>query len=146
MKQRGKVLVIEDDDHWHYDIKECLINAGFHVEVVTGFRAALAKVQKELFHFITIDMQLKETTTDANQFEGWDILDTVNKLRIQDRTPVMVITGFEQEYHDLEKAKKAEPLFFMGKGSFDEKEFISIVIRETDRTNLRFKDDHRESI
>ena len=144
MKQRGKVLVIEDNAHWQYDIKECLIKAGFYVEVVSGLQAALAKVQKELFHFITIDMQLKESTTDSNNFEGWDILTIVNKLRIQDITPVMVITGFEQEYLDLEKAKEATPLFFMGKGKFDEQEFISIVIREVERANLRFKDDHRD--
>jgi CheY-like chemotaxis protein len=143
MRTRGKVLVIEDNRYWQTDLREYLEAANYYVEVADNLDKALEKVKKELFHFITIDMQLKESTVDAETFEGWEILQIVIKLRVQRTIPVMVITGFEMEYQELRHEKECEALFFMSKGNFDGKKFIDIVERETHMTGLTFFNDHR---
>ena len=111
--------------------------------VVSDLSLALQKVKSEIYHFITIDMQLDESNVDAHKFEGWDILEIIKKLRVQDITPAMVITGFNKEYKDLKEMKKLESIFFMYKGKFDRTEFIDIVERAVKSKDLRFKDDHR---
>jgi CheY-like chemotaxis protein len=140
---KGKVLVIEDDEFWKSDLCEFLEDAGFHVEVVSELEKALEKVKKERFHFITIDMQLNEANIDSQKYEGWEILEIIKKLRVQDITPAMVITGFGEEYSELKNKKKLEAIYFMSKGLFDKKEFIEIIEKEVSRRDLRFKNDFR---
>jgi DNA-binding response OmpR family regulator len=143
MKGKGKVLVIEDDESWQNNLREFLELEGFYVEVVSDLEKAIQKVEKEIFHFITIDMNLDETKNDPENFEGWDILKKIEKLRIKSRTPTYVITGYGEEYHDLKGKKKLEAIFFMDKAEFDRKEFIETIKREVDRINLKFFNDHR---
>ena len=140
---KGKVLVIEDNLDWQADIKEYLEFDGFHVEIANNLEAALKKVREHRFHFITIDMQLDEKNMEADKFEGWSVLELVKKLRIQDITPAMIITGFGEHYKMLKSVKKVESLFFMEKGEFDRKTFLEIINREVERIDLRFKNDYR---
>lgn len=144
MKERGKVLVIEDEQEWQNDLREYLAEAGYHVEICDNLETALQKVIKEQFHFITLDMRLSKEM-DPSKFEGWSILEIVKKLRTQDITPVMVITGHETDYERLKNKKEVESLFLMGKGEFNREEFIAIINREVDRRNLKFNNDHRQN-
>jgi CheY-like chemotaxis protein len=142
VKERGKVLVVEDNQNWQKDIKKCLQKAGLFVEVVDNLNTAIYKIKNELFHFITIDMELIEGTS-PQAFQGWDLLAAIKKLRIQRTTPVMVITGFEQDYLELKKGKNIDALFFMGKGEFDDQKLIDIIINSIDKHDLHFPNDHR---
>jgi CheY-like chemotaxis protein len=140
---KGKVLVIENEEPWKTYIREFLEEAGFFVEVVENLDDALQKMKNELFHFITIDMQLDTRTTSSKDFEGWKILEEVKKLWIHDRTPTMIITGFEDKYHELKKQKGVEGIFFMSKLGWDPDEFVKCVETAVARYDLRFKDDYR---
>ena len=140
---KGKVLVIEDDINWQDNLRRFLEIAGFYVEIESNIEAALKKLQKDRFHFITIDMQLDEKNATVLEFEGWRILEIIKKLHLLRITPVMVITGFEREYQELKKIKKVEDLFFMGKGTFNRQEFINVIELCVNHIDLRFKDDHR---
>jgi len=140
---KGKVLIIEDNEVWQNILKEPLESDGFFVEVVNNLDEAVKKVNREKFHFITIDMQLHNDTTTPEQYEGWNILEIIKKLRIQIITPCMVITAFGANYLKHKGAKKVESLFFMDKSKFDEQAFLDKVNEQVQRINLRFKDDHR---
>lgn len=140
---KGKILVIEDNIFWHKKLEKYLIDAGFFVEIANNLEMALNKIKNERFHFITVDMQLNESTMDQHKFEGSNILKLIEKLHIQDHTPVMVITGFEADFNEITRQKKLKNIFFIGKGEFDRTKFISIIEKEIKPINLRFKNDFR---
>jgi len=143
---KGKVLVIEDNVDWQNLLRDFLEKAGYFVVIEASLELAINKISHELFHFITIDMQLDEDNTGKEKFEGWHILEVVKKLRIHQTTPTMVITGFESEYLELKKLKSVEGLFFMGKGNFDRTSFIETIDRVVAAKDLRFNDDHRGTV
>lgn len=145
MKQRGKVLVIEDKSIWQQKLKEYLEEIGFFVETVSSLEVGLDKIQKELFHFVTIDLQLDDDTADPTSYEGWRVLERIAKLRADQYLSTMVITAFEKDYEELKRVKKLEGTFFMSKKSFDKKSFQDLVLRVVEQTNLKFRDDHREA-
>ena len=140
---KGKVLVIENEKDWQTDLKTILEKAGYFVVVAETLPAAIQIVQKELFHFITIDMRLDDNNTEPADYEGWDVLAILKQLRTQDTTPAMVITGYPEDYQDHWRKKRLRSVFFMSKGAFDRKEFIKIVEIAVQSHDLRFKDDHR---
>jgi CheY-like chemotaxis protein len=145
MKGKGKVLVIEDNEFWQNILRDYLELEGFYVEVVSDLETAIQKLEKEIFHCITIDMNLDEANNDADNFEGWDILKKIERLRIKDRTPTYVITGYGEDYLKIRGKKKLEAIFFMEKGQFDRQEFIDTIESEVERIDLRFKGDYREN-
>jgi len=145
MITKGKILVIEDLEEWQVDLRQSLEQAGFYVEVVDDLESALSKIKKELFHFITIDMNLKRHNRIPEAFDGWDILKVVKQLQLNERTPTMIITAYPEDFLRLHIGQDVEELFLMDKGTFDRDEFIKIVEREINRKNLRFKDDHRDN-
>ena len=142
---KGKVLVIEDDPRWSNLLKDYLEEADYYVDTVDNLQDAIKIIQHQTFHFITVDMQLDSKNTQPDTLEGWNILQLVKKMGIEQRTPVMVITGFEQEYEGLKDNNEFKSLFLMGKGKFDKEEFIKIVNRTVDFHDLRFKDDKRHT-
>lgn len=54
MKNRGKVLVIEDDLKWSNRLQETLEENGFHVVTKKTKAEALEILQQEHFHFATL--------------------------------------------------------------------------------------------
>lgn len=144
-KMKGKILIIEDDPNWQNDLRFYFENDGFYVEVVSSLEEGISKIKKELFHFITIDMRLDDDKDiNPEQFEGWKLLEVIKKLRVQERTPVMVITGYGVEYKELKNIKNMESLFFMEKGrDFDLKKLLEIVNMQVKRIDLRFNNDFR---
>jgi DNA-binding response OmpR family regulator len=89
MKEKGKILVIEDNIRWQEKLRKYLTAAGYYVEVAETIEMALQKVVCDRFHFITIDMQLDNNNQSPLKYEGWKILEVVTKLRIQYTTPCM---------------------------------------------------------
>jgi DNA-binding response OmpR family regulator len=142
---KGKILVIEDDPNWQEDLKYYFESDGFYVDIVADLETAIIKIKNEMFHFITIDMRLDDKKDmNPDQFEGWELLQIVKKLRVQNNTPVMVITGYEIQYEKLKNEKDTNSLFFMGKGKgFDLEELLDVINTQVKRIDLRFKNDYR---
>ncbi len=140
---KGKILIIEDNHSWQIMLKKYLQEDGFYVEVTNDLATALLKIEKEMFHFVTIDMQLDNNNKTPGKYEGWTILETVKKIRLQNTTPCMVITAWGEDYEEVKKLKNVESLFIMEKQTFDRKIFLEIINKNVERIDLRFKDDHR---
>jgi DNA-binding response OmpR family regulator len=144
MKTKGTILVIEDNLLWQKELRKVLEKEGYFVDIESRFENAIIKVKEKLYHFITIDMQLNKKTLDPYLFEGWDLLKIIKKLKIENNTPVLVLTAFEKDYGEQIKLNKLESIFFMGKGEFDPQKLINIINKSIEKIELRFKDDHIE--
>jgi DNA-binding NtrC family response regulator len=143
---KGKVLIIEDEVGWQEYLQKTLVEAGFFVEITSDLDTALQRTENERFHFITIDLRLKEAPIhDPEKFEGWEVLSKIKKLQLHNTTPTMVVTGYESDYAKLKGAKKLEGIYYMSKSEFDEEKFISIIEKAIESKDIRFKDDHRNT-
>jgi ActR/RegA family two-component response regulator len=144
MKERGRVIVIEDDQDWQEILREYLEDAGFFVEVASSLETGLKKIKKERFHFATIDLQLEEDTLNPSEFEGWELLEKIINYRKGNKMPTMVITGFDKAYIKHSEIKKLRGTFFMPKKNFDRKKFIEKVVSSIEALDDRFFDDKKE--
>ena len=145
MSQKGKVLVIEDEQDWQDLLTEYLEEAGFHVTLVSGLEAGYKRVKEEMFHFATIDLQLDKNNQNPSEFEGWSILQKIVEYRADSYMPTMVITGFDSAYKEFSKIKHLEGTFFMAKKNFDKEKFLQTVQRAVETFGVRFRDDKKES-
>jgi DNA-binding response OmpR family regulator len=143
-KMKGKILIVEDDKSWQNILKQCLNKAGYYAVIAGDVETALELIIKERFHFITTGLSLEDDTSNPEWFGGWVVFRKVKQLRINTVTPVMVITGLEDEYLHFARENGLEADYFMGKGNFNEKELIEIINREVACIDLRFNDDHRD--
>jgi len=145
-KKRGKVLVVEDNPTWSNRLKETLEENGFHVVVKKTKTEALEIIGKEHFHFVTVDLQLDESTLDDKKFEGWEVMKKILDFGVQKDMPIMVLTGFpgDEENDNQRKAyRDYEATYFMEKAKWDKKEFIDTVIKAVEYMDIRFKDDYK---
>lgn len=140
---KGKVLVIEDNINWQNRLQHYLEKDDFYVTIINNLEQASKVIVNERFHFITLDLQLNESTLVGNELEGFNLLKLIKKVRIENITPIMVITGYGGEYKRVTQKNAIPDAYFMEKGNFDRQSFLDIINREVIRINLRFKDDHR---
>ena len=141
MDQIKKILVIEDAKDWRDQIREYLEESNYKVDVADDLESALEKMRHNIYHLITVDMQLDENTTTANEYEGWNILDEVIKQGKGKSIPTLVITGFDKDYKELKDIKKRYGTYFLPKREFDKATFIKYVKMATEYTELKFKTD-----
>jgi ActR/RegA family two-component response regulator len=146
-KMRGKVLVVEDNLTWSKRLKETLEESGFYVIVKKTKVEALEILEKEYFHFATIDLQLDENTLDDKKFEGWEVMKKIVNKGLTDKMPIMVLTGFPGDEENVNKIKALRKEynadFFVEKAKWDKKEFIDTVIRAVELMDIQFKDDYK---
>lgn len=146
MQKRGKVLVVEDNPKWSNRLKEVLEENGFRVSVTKTKADALKILEKENFHFATVDLQLDEGTLDDRQFEGWEVMKKVFEVGADRMMPIMVLTGFpgdEDNDNRLKALREHKANFFMEKSKWDKKEFIDTVTKAVEYRNVHFKDDYK---
>ncbi len=146
MEKRGKVLVVEDNAKWSDRLKEILEENGFQVTVKKTKTEALETLEKEYFHFATVDLQLDESTLDEKKFEGWEIMKKILDLGAYKNMPIMVLTGFpgdEENDNQMKALLQYKATYFMEKAKWDKKEFIDTVIRAVEYGDIRFKDDYK---
>jgi len=143
MKERGKVLVVEDNLKWSNRLQEVLEENGFNVTVTKTKTEVLKLLEKENFHFATVDLQLDESTLDEKKFEGWEIMKKVFDVGADRMMPIMVLTGFpgdEENDNRMKALREYKATFFMEKSKWDKKEFIDMVIKAVEYRNVQFKD------
>jgi len=146
MKKRGKVLVVEDNPKWSNRLEEVLAENGFHVVVTKTKAEALKILEKENFHFTTVDLQLDESTLDDKKFEGWEVMKKVFDVGADRMMPIMVLTGFpgdEENDNRMKALREYQATFFMEKSKWDKKEFIDTVIKAVEYRDVHFKDDYK---
>lgn len=141
---KGRILIIEDEKIWQMNLRLCFEEAGYYVTIVNNLAEALDILKNQLFHLMTIDMNLDlQKSFDGELLEGWDVLKIIKKHQIDRITPTIVITGYPEHYLEISKQKKLSGMFFISKDQFSKDELLRIANREIERNDLRFYDDKR---
>ena len=83
----GKILVVDDDKNICQIIREYLEFEDFNVSVVHDGKEALAKIEKENFDLIILDIMLPKL----------DGLELCQELRPQDNTPIIMLSAKNKE-------------------------------------------------
>lgn len=115
MSEKGRILVVEDDEFVCNSLKWLLVDEGYDVEVTTDGREALKLVAGEPFDLVITDLMMPEVG-------GLEVLKEV-KLKSED-TSVIVLTG----YGTAEAAVSA-----LEQGAFD------FLTKPCDDLEMRFK-------
>jgi signal transduction histidine kinase/ActR/RegA family two-component response regulator len=82
---RGRVLVIEDEDHLRRMLADALTSAGHTVEAAANGLDGLARFQRSPFELVITDLSMPECS-------GLDVSRAVK--RMSPKTPVIMITGW----------------------------------------------------
>lgn len=115
MSEKGRILVVEDDEFVCNSLKWLLVDEGYDVEVTTDGREALKLVAGEPFDLVITDLMMPEVG-------GLDVLKRVKET--SGDTSVIVLTG----YGTTEAAVSA-----LEEGAFD------FLTKPCDDLEMRFK-------
>ena len=115
------------------------------VKVANTLEEAHRILGGEKFHFATIDLQLDKHTLRDEEYEGWNVLQKIIDVGLKRMMRILVISGYPgKEGKNIRRALSEYGVKFIYKPEFDEDEFIDMVIKSVDRTDVRFKDDYRD--
>ncbi len=145
MKERGKVLIVEDLEIWYHRLIKLYQDNGFFVVHVRTKKDALNKIMNENFHFVSVDLQLNTNNLVEEDFSGWDILRAAKKIFAD----VVVLSGFPGiDDENIRKAVSKEfgAIFFMNKTKYNKTEMIDHIITIVEHHDYRFKNDHRGNL
>jgi len=85
-----KILVIEDELELLGAISGILSKEGFEVEMASGMSEARAKIRNYNYDLIVCDIMLPH-------WGGFDLIDAIKESPGKQNTPVIVITGMDEE-------------------------------------------------
>ena len=115
MSDKGRILVVEDDEFVCNSLKWLLVDEGYEVEVTTDGREALKMLEGEEYDLVITDLMMPEV-------DGLEVLKQV-RARSAD-TSVIVLTG----YGTVEAAVSA-----LEQGAFD------FLTKPCDDLEMKFK-------
>lgn len=119
----ARILVVEDDPMWQAILQDCLIEAGYLVELATTFNEAREKLQDSQFKPVTIDASLQPKT---ERHESILLLDYI-RSRLGTTLPVIVVSGEIDRRDPIRVFKKLSVANVLLKGDFDYGEFNQAV-------------------
>jgi len=85
-----KILVIEDDKELLYTLKIILKAEGFEVDTAETFRSGKSQISENHYDLVITDIMLP-------YWGGFDLVDAVKENAESAKTPVIVITGMDEE-------------------------------------------------
>lgn len=89
MKSR-KILIIEDDKELLYAIKTILSLEGYEVDTADSVHTGKTKISGTSYDLVITDIMLP-------YWGGFDLVDAVKEHEDSNKTPVIVITGLDEE-------------------------------------------------
>ncbi len=93
IRQRKRILVVDDLPDWRKTLGGLLVDAGYDVQVTDSSAGALALLRAEPFDLAVLDMRLDET--DEGNTEGLDLAAEIKRHWPAIRT--IIITGYGTE-------------------------------------------------
>ncbi len=99
--QKASILVIEDEDDLRNLLTDILKMEGHEVEAAANGREGIASFVNRHFDLVFTDLGMPEMS-------GWQVAKEIKKL--DDRTPVALITGWHIQLNDAEKKEKGVDL------------------------------------
>ncbi|MBU0992637.1 MAG: response regulator [Proteobacteria bacterium] len=128
MKEKIRVLIIEDNEAINQFIKEDLAENGYHVDSVYNGEDAIQKIENETYEIAILDIRLK------SDISGIDILKKIKSKKASRKTYVIMHTVFGAP-EDMERARRLGADAYVAKLSGGEED--NLLLREAD--NIRKK-------
>ena len=135
MKEKTKILLLEDLQNWRDTISRLLTLNDYDVITADSLDAAVNLLGSKSFDVAIVDIRLNEG--DVNNMDGIAFLDEVEKYYPEDRMHVVMLSGHATTKHAinaLERPTKIVTKFFL-KEEIDNDEFISEIARAVRITN-----------
>ncbi len=122
---KGRILVVDDEDHIRRVLELMLRRQGFEVAVASGGREALERFAAESFDLVILDLRMPD-------LDGLTVLSRIREAE-PDQTVVMV-TAYASVDTAL-TAMKQGAFDYIGK-PFKEEEILAVVAKALERTRL----------
>ncbi|MCJ7560267.1 phosphotransferase [Candidatus Bathyarchaeota archaeon] len=136
-----KVLLVDNDTHFHDRFKLRFEPLGFEVRAVCSVREALQVLTAEIFHLAIVDKRL-EDDGDMDDIGGWNFIDMLKE--VDPTLPYAMLTGFPDESertdrHDVLYVDKRMVRTSDGEGGFKGTNAIASWFRQNWMHNVRLK-------
>lgn len=128
---RGKVLVVDDDQRWRNTFERFLKAENYSVFLASTYQEAIDALEKKCFHLAIVDIRLVDW--DKDNEEGLKILSYMKKKGLTDVIKSIVVTGFGTTDRQRRAFKDYDVVDFIPKEGeedqqgIDRHEFISLV-------------------
>jgi DNA-binding response OmpR family regulator len=86
----AKILIVEDDSFISELYAQAMINAGFEVDTASTGTAAVERIAQGNPDLVLLDIMLPD-------FDGFEVLERVNKEKFQGHMPVIVVSNLSGE-------------------------------------------------
>ncbi len=112
----ASVLVVDDDVTMRELLSQTLEDAGFEVEAAASGRAALealcrATAGGKFYDAIVLDIIMPE-------INGWRVLEAIKSNPLWEDLPVVVVSGYVKDAHDVARVSEFDGFFVEKTGNF----------------------------
>jgi DNA-binding NarL/FixJ family response regulator len=126
-------LVVEDDAGWRSIFLELLVDAGFRVQLCSGYGEGLGHLRRDKYSLAVVDLSLEssmgfrlaalEDEPDSDHLDGYRLLTSTRALGI----PTIVVSGVGTT-EDIERAYSEQGIFaYLQKQVFDRNVFLRTI-------------------
>ena len=96
MNRKGRILIVDDQEHWRKALVEILQRGGFYADSASSTSEALECLQKDLYHLVVLDIRLVDI---AGNEEGMGLLGELERRGLSEATKVIMLSAYgTQEY------------------------------------------------
>ena len=136
MKEKGKVLIVEDEATWRKLYQKVLEKEGYRVCTAGSLPAALDLLARHFFHVAIVDIRLVD-----NQQGNQDGIEVVKRISQADEgTRAIIITAFGTIQMTRDAFKRYEVSEFIEKQTHDQTRFCQLVEQAVEEARSRVMD------
>jgi ActR/RegA family two-component response regulator len=123
MREKGKVLIVEDEATWRKLYQKVLEKEGYQVRTADSLPAALDLLDRHFFHVAIVDIRLVDSQP-GNQ-DGIEVVKRISQA--DEGTRAIIITAFGTIKMTRDAFKKYQVFEFMEKQTHDQARFCQIA-------------------
>ena len=125
MNRQGRILIVDDEEHWRKELVETLQRGGFHSDSASTATEALKQLNETLYHVLVLDIRMVHT--DRSNTDGIDLLGELYKRGLCEATKVIMLSAFGTKEHMRTSFSKYKVVDFLSKDDFDNQVFLKDV-------------------
>lgn len=137
---RGRILVVDDEEHWRNTVQRVLVAAGYDVVTVEEPKKAQERLRSESFHLAILDIRMVDD--DPENVAGMTLVEALNDLGLASAVKVVMLSAYGTKEQMRKAFARYDVADFVDKQKFDNREFRTLVddvFREDVRVNLDLK-------
>jgi CheY-like chemotaxis protein len=125
MAHEGRILLVEDEREWQVKLRELLQGYLYSITVADSLQKASDFLKHHVYDLVLLDLRLREW--EEENFEGWQLMDSLATCREEQGTQVIIISAYGQPTHVREGFKNYHIADYFDKKRLDPHEFQESV-------------------